>query len=70
MLIRMMNIMTHSDLMEVASTLKSVNRGASPGMVRHMEARSAEGLDRQLSAEYHTVSKCLLMNSYHFVCSG
>ena len=56
--------------MEVASTLKSVNRGASPGMVRHMEARSAEGLDRQLRAEYHTVSKCLLMTSYHFVCNG
>ena len=48
--------MSHSDLMEVASTLKSVNRGASPGMVRHMEARSDEGLARQLSAEYHTVS--------------
>ena len=42
--------------MEVASTLKSVNRGASPGMVRHIEARSDEGLGRQLRAKYHAVS--------------
>ena len=45
--------------MEVASTLNSVNRGASPGIVRHIEARSAEGLDRQLRAGI-SHSKCLM----------
>ena len=50
---------SYCHLMEAASTLKSVKRGASPGMERHSEDREEmPGLGRQLGAAVITLVWC------------
>ena len=46
-----LNLELFQYLIEVASTLKSVNKGASPGIFLHIAAKSDPGLDWQVKAE-------------------